>query len=671
MRYFLACFLLATSLFANKPNHLLGQTSPYLKQHLYNPVDWYPWGKKAFLKAKKEHKMIFLSIGYSTCHWCHVMENESFSDKKVAKLLNKYFVSIKVDKEEMPQVDKYYQKLYQNIYKRRGGWPLNVFLTEDMKPFLIAKYIPKTDAYGSTGLTKLVEKLGKIYQKDRSTIKKLANQIINKENLTKKISTTKQKDIIKKGFKNIKNSFDKKYKGFGENAKYPKSSVLNFLIDYYKVYNDKNSFDMVVSTLKKMQKSSIYDIISGGFFRYTTDREWNSPHFEKMLYSNAQIIDIYVKVYRLTHIKEFKNTIKKSINEFDKHFSSKERLYYSASDANSNGMEGGYYLFKYDTILQKVLSFGANKQEALETFKYLDIEKEGNYDSEYALPFAKGEKKPKSFEKLVTILRQIKEKRAFPFLDKKIITSWNAMMIKTKLDASDIFPKYKKEALKSLQSLLKLMQKSDSSLFHQTLSGTKPTQKGVLEDYAYLCDALLSAYETTLDKKYLDNAFILAKIAIKKFYLKKRWYLDEDKMTLADGDDRYYTSSLSIMLKDILNLATLKSSIELKKIFTKSTFAFKNEMIRNSLKYAQMLDNLLKYQEKIVVIKSNRKNLLKHKKEIAKIDYPFLLKEAIKSDKFLSCNLSNCFGYGTFKKVKKAITSLRPETLSLRPTLKE
>jgi len=181
MKYFITYFLLVLSLFANKPNHLLGQTSPYLKQHLYNLVDWYPWGKKAFLKAKKEHKMIFVSIGYSTCHWCHVMAMESFNDKEVAKLLNKYFISVKVDKEEMPEVDKYYQRLYQKVHHKQGGWPLSIFLTEDLKPFYIGKYIPKYDGYGSIGLIKLLKKFAKTYQNDKAHIQNLAKEIISKQ----------------------------------------------------------------------------------------------------------------------------------------------------------------------------------------------------------------------------------------------------------------------------------------------------------------------------------------------------------------------------------------------------------------------------------------------------------------------------------------------------------
>lgn len=655
MRYIFLLLLYGITLFANKPNHLLSQTSPYLKQHLYNLVDWYPWGKKAFLKAKKEHKMIFLSIGYSTCHWCHVMAKESFDDKEVAKLLNRYFVSIKVDKEEMPQVDKYYQRVYQKVYHKRGGWPLSVFLTEDLKPFYIGKYIPKFDGYGSIGLIKLLKKFAKIYVNDKTNIQKLTNELMKKQKRVKNFLKIKQKNIIKTAYKNIQKSFDKKYKGFKEGAKYPQSSVLNFLLDFYKVYHDKNSLDMSLQTLKAMQRGSIYDIISGGFFRYTTDREWNSPHFEKMLYSNAQILSSYIRAYKISKDKEFKTLIINTINEFDKHFRNRLFLYYSASDANSNGLEGGHYIFIHDLLLKKLISKGVKKDEAIEVLNYLDIKTDGNYDGEYALPHLTLTKKPKKFKKIITIIKKIKDKRAFPFVDKKVITSWNAMMIKTKLEASLINPSYKKEALLSLKNLLKIMQKSDGSLYHQTFDTNKPKQNGLLEDYAYLSDTLLYAYEMTLKDKYLKNASILTNIAIKNFYKNGKWYLDAKKMTLADGDDSYYTSALSIILKDILNIATLKSSLKLKHIFTKTLFSFKNEIVQNSLKYAQMVDNLLRYKKGIVVIKSSYTNLIKYKKEIAKINYPFLLQEVINTDKFLSCNLSSCFGYGSFKKVKKAI----------------
>ena len=659
MKHLLTYFLLALSLLANKPNHLLGQTSPYLQQHLYNPVDWYPWSKKAFLKAKKEHKMIFLSIGYSTCHWCHVMEIESFSDKEVAKLLNKYFVSIKVDKEEMPQVDKYYQKLYQKIYKKNGGWPLSVFLTEDLKPFFIGKYIPKYDGYGSVGLIKLLKKFAKIYQNDKAHIKNLADKLMVKEKSNKLSLETEQKNIIKSVFEDIQKNFDKRYKGFGHKAKYPKSSILNFLMDYYKVYHDKNSLDMAMQTLDAMRKSSIYDIISGGFFRYTTDKEWSSPHFEKMLYSNAQILSSYLKAYKILHNKNFKSLIIQSIEEIDKHFQNKLGLYYGASDANSNGMEGGYYVFRYDLLLDKLILKGIKKDNAMNVLNYLDIKPDGNYDSEYALPHLTSVKKPKNFGKIVAIIKNIKEKRDFPFVDKKTITSWNAMMIKTKLKASVINPLYKKEALFSLKNLLKTMQKNDGSLYHQTYDTNKPKQNGLLEDYAYLSDTLLSAYEITLNGKYLQKAESLTNEAIKRFYKNGRWYLDEEKMTVADGDDSYYTAPLSVMMKNILNLATLKSSLHLKHIFVKTTYGFKNEILKHPIRYAQMADNILRYKKRVVVVKSNYKNLVNYKKEIADINYPFLLKEVVDTDNFLSCDIESCFGYGSFDKVKNSILSFR------------
>ncbi len=647
--------MLCIGVLANKPNHLAGQTSPYLKQHLYNKVDWYPWCKKAFYKAKKEHKMIFLSIGYSTCHWCHVMEQESFNNTTVAKLLNKYFISIKVDKEEMPQVDKKFQKIYQKLYKKNGGWPLNIFLTEEFKPFYIGKYIPVYEGYGSPGLIKLLTNFSNLYKKDKNSIYTLANKIAketSKQNLSQKII---RKNIIEVAIANIKNNFDKTYKGFGKGAKYPESSKIDLLLDYWKVYKDKDSLSLAIQTLYAMQKSSIYDIISGGFFRYTTDRKWKSPHFEKMLYTNAQIISSYIKAYNITNIRAFKNVIKKSIDEIDKHFKNSKGLYFSASDANSNRIEGGYYIFKYQDILNKLLSKGVKKEDAVQTLKYLDIQKDGNYDSEYALPFLKGNKKPKNFNKIVKIIQAIKERRKFPFIDKKIITSWNTMMIKAKIQASFISPSYLNEGLKSLNNLLFLMQKSNHDLYHQVLDGKIPTQCGLLEDYAYLVDTLLSAYNFTLNNAYLKKAYILNNIAINKFYKDGKWYLSNDKITLADGDDTHYTSPLSIMLKDILRLATLKSSLKLKDIFKNTIFSFKHEMINKSKEYAQMIDNLLRYQKGIIVLKSSKNNLLKYKKKISLINYPFLLKEVAKTKQFLSCDLKSCFAYGDFKTVKEKI----------------
>ena len=643
MKFILSLFICLFA-FAKNPNHLLGETSPYLKQHLYNKVRWYPWGKKAFLKAKKEHKPIFLSIGYSTCHWCEVMNKESFENPYISSLINRYFIPILVDREQMPGIDSYYQNIYKKIYRKRGGWPLNVMLSENKEPFFIAKYIPSIDSYGSLGLNHLLPLFGKAYKDKKGLIdKKIAffKKAIAKSDNNQSVF---KNDTVKVLYK----EFDKEYGGFGTNKKYPQSAKLNLIYDIYLLKGDKKAKEMFLKTLVSMAKGSIYDQIEGGFFRYTSDRAWSSPHFEKMLYTTAELLLLYIKAYRLSGDRIFKSVIVKSFEQFDEHFKTKEGLYFSASSADSNAKEGGYYLYRYDNALKTLIKNGIYKKDAIKILKYLDIEKDGNYDSVYALARITSNKKPKNLEKSLKILKKIRDKEEFPFVDKKIITSWNAMMIRAKLQASPIDKRYKKEAIKSLNALLKLMQ-NGKELYHQTLYGTKPHQKGLLEDYAYLVDTLLEAYRQTFDKIYLINADNLANIAIKKFYKDNIWYLNENKSIKADTDDFYYTSAKSIMIKDLLNLSLLKESLRFREIAKKS-LQISN---KNPAYSPQIEDDILMLKYGILVLKSSKANLLKFSSSISNLPYPFLLQKAINDKNFLLCGFDSCFVYGRFNKVAK------------------
>ena len=633
---------------AQKPNHLLGQSSPYLKQHLYNPVDWYPWGKKAFAIAKKEHKPIFLSIGYSTCHWCHVMEKESFTNAKIAKLLNKYFVCIAVDMEELPNVNKYYQKLYQRVYGKRGGWPLNIFMSENKKPFFISTYIPAVNAYGSKGMEYIVSYLGKAY-KDKKLINKKIKTLKNDIKKKKDISNI---NIIQNSIKKLSLVFDNKYKGFGKKAKYPKASTIRLLFTIYKLNGSKKALNMALSTLKAMGNGSIYDQIGGGFFRYTTDRAWLYPHFEKMLYSNAELIPLYVKAYNITKKIKYKNIVINTLKEFDKHFQSKESLYFSASSADSSNGEGMYYLYKYKNVLKILLKNGFNVKNAKDLLKYIDIQADGNYDSVFALAKITKSQKPKNYKLFKKILLQIREKREFPFIDKKILTSWDSLIIKAKLSASSLDKKYKKEALVSLNNLIYLLQKKNGSLFHQRIFAHSK-QNGILEDYAFLINTLLFAYEKTFDKKYLKNANLLTKIAIRKFYINNTWYLGGKFKVKSGTDDSDYTSPASIMIQNILRLSVLQSSLKYQNIATKAIKKYFYTILNNPLINSQITIDYLMEKKGIIAIKSSKRNLLKYAKKIDALHYPFLLKEVVKSNHFLSCDAKSCFGYGNFKKIKR------------------
>jgi len=360
-----------------KPNRLIKEKSPYLRQHAYNPVDWYPWGEEAFEKANKEDKPLFISIGYSTCHWCHVMEKESFEDPEIAEILNKYFVPIKVDREERPDVDSFYMDACIAL-TGHGGWPLTVFATPDKKPFYVGTYFPKEGRWGRPGLKEVLLTIAELWQKDRQRLLKSAEEI------TKVVSSRKQTtplenieldpSLLHRAFEELKAQFDPVFGGFGEAPKFPTPHKLLFLNRYYYRYGEKEALRMVELTLTRMRLGGIYDQIGGGFHRYSTDRYWLLPHFEKMLYDQAMLIFAYTEGYLLTDKKLFKETVFEIFEYLKREMLSPEGGFYSAQDADSEGEEGKYYTWSVDE-LKKVLT-----PEEFELAKRLyNVEERGNY----------------------------------------------------------------------------------------------------------------------------------------------------------------------------------------------------------------------------------------------------------------------------------------------------
>jgi uncharacterized protein YyaL (SSP411 family) len=290
-------------------NHLKNEHSPYLQQHADNPVDWYPWGEEAFAKAQKEHKPIFLSIGYSSCHWCHVMERESFEDKKIAKLLNEHFVPIKVDREERPDIDKHFQEVYQLMNGRPGGWPASIFLTEERKPFYSATYIPPEPRYGMMGFATLLETIAQKYKSAKPTLLEEAEKVLKHLHPDKeKIQATKlDSSIVNRAIEHAELLYDHRFGGFSKAPKFPQSSLLDLLLDLYLLTENKAALTMVEKQLFHMAKGGLRDLVEGGFCRYSTDNEWLVPHFEKMTYDNAQLAALYLKAYHITENTFYKD----------------------------------------------------------------------------------------------------------------------------------------------------------------------------------------------------------------------------------------------------------------------------------------------------------------------------------------------------------------------------
>ncbi len=640
----------------NYTNALIKESSPYLQQHAHNPVNWYPWGKEALEKAKREHKLIFLSIGYSTCHWCHVMEEESFSNEAVAALLNRDYVSIKVDREVYPQIDKKYQQLYMKIYNKRGGWPLTVFMSPEAKVFHLATYIPAEEGYGSKGLMQMLPYFAKYYRFEEKHFDKTL-QIAEQSSSGLKLKNDTA--VISRFLKEANQVFDAENGGFAKRPKFPEASKLAVLLDIYSLNGSKEAFYMAERTLNKMAKGGIYDQIGGGFFRYTTDSAWQIPHFEKMLYTNAELVSVYVKMYRTIKNQRYRSVAEESIAQMEKNFMQKG-VYFSASDADSDGEEGGYFIYRYSEIKKDLKHKGWKLRDIEVLLAYMGIEEDGNIDGDFSQPHISVDKVPKKLNEFKSYLRSVRVKRHFPFVDKKINTAWNAMMVKALFTASKMDDKYLSLAQKRLDALLGLMYQN-ATLYHQTLLGKPPVQKALLEDYAFLIDTLISAYERTYSAQYLQLAETLTGEAIQKFYKQKQWFLsDDDINALADFDDRYYTSALSVMLSDMIRLTSLTANLKYHAIAKESMANLGGALEKNPLMSPSLLNVFLRLKKGDIIIHANKKKLLDVQEKIDDIKYPFVLSKAEEGNEYLACRDTMCFAHDNnisklIEKINKAV----------------
>jgi len=645
-----------------KTNRLINEDSPYLKAHAADPIDWYPWSSEAFEKAKKEDKLIFLSIGYSTCHWCHVMQRESFKNEEIADILNKNFVSIKVDREEMPQIDKYYQDVFYVMRKRGGGWPLTVIMTPQRGVFFVDTYLPPDNRYSKAGLKTVLVYLLDLYENRREEVIKSANSVKKALKSLEKPPKYREKindEIAVSYVDRIWERFDKTYKGIGSAPKFPHASNIDLLLDIYLIFGNKKALDMAVWTLEAMVKGGIYDQIEGGFFRYSTHPDWIIPHFEKMLYTQAELIPIYVKAYLLTNKALYKKVVLQTVEETIKRFK-KDSLFYSASDADSEKREGGYFIYSFKEVFNALKKEGFNEKEIKNITEYFDINPIGNFQNSFSNPQTNTQiKKPKNLKKAIFVLRKIRQKRKFPFIDKKIITSWNAMMIKALFKASLIKKDYAKTAIDSLEKLIETVYKR-GILYHQFVENYPLKQKAYLEDYAFLISALIEAYETAYERKYLLFAKKLAKEAIKKFYENKTWYLDDGKIRAKSVyQDRYYTSALSQFFDDLITISYLTDDRNL--LYETKKF-LKDEKVKilNKIDASpKALEALLRIKYQDIVIKSKKENLLKNRIKIAKISYPFILTNIQNSDLFIACGENNCFAFD--KNLSKIIAFIQKD----------
>ncbi|MFO7793223.1 MAG: thioredoxin domain-containing protein [Candidatus Saliniplasma sp.] len=499
-------------------NHLAGEKSRYLEQHATNPVNWYPWGEEAFEKARSEDKPIFLSIGYSSCHWCHVMAHESFEDEEVAELMNQTFVSIKVDKEERPDVDMVYMDVARAM-TGSGGWPLNVVITPDKKPFYTATYIPKESKYGRIGFKELIKRLKHQWGTQRQEVLSRSESIISSLEDKTRIQGTMDKTTLNQTYSSLERAFDEEYPGFGTAPKFPSPHNSLFLLRYHELTGESKALEMVTKTLDAMRKGGIYDHIGYGFHRYSTDRQWKLPHFEKMLYDQAMLILAYSEAFRITKKKNYRKTVEETIEYVLRDLRSDDGGFFSSEDADVDGEEGKYYTWTEEEI-DKILG------DQSEGFKRIfNVKSEGNYLDE-----STGKKTGRNVlytteivdlervEGMRSRLYQVRKKRKSPGRDEKILTDWNGLMIASLARAAYVLDddKILKEAEKGLEFIL-TESKDNFQLYHRYIQGQVGID-GMLDDYAYLIWALLEIYRASEDAYYLDEAKRLSKSMIEKFW---------------------------------------------------------------------------------------------------------------------------------------------------------
>lgn len=507
-------------------NRLAGETSPYLLQHADNPVDWYPWGDQALGRALAEDKPILLSIGYSACHWCHVMAHESFENIETARLMNQHFINIKVDREERPDLDSVYMQAVQTI-TGSGGWPLTVFLTPDRRPFFGGTYFPSQDGHGLPAFPRVLQTVIEAYKNRRSDIEKASQQIMTV--LTSPAATAEageafSADILKQAYLALERDFDRENGGFGGAPKFPQPMVLEFLLRYHHQGKNQNALKMVTTTLEKMAYGGIYDQLGSGFHRYATDNCWLVPHFEKMLYDNALLSRLYLHAYLVTGRELFRSVAEATVDYVLREMASPEGGFYSTQDADSEGVEGKYYLWTVKEITDVL-----GREDGQAVMDYFGVCDEGNFEGRNILHVVK-ELEPEALSAISRARESLlkkREQRVRPGRDEKILASWNGLMLSSLAEAACALGRrdYLAAAVASGSFLLNSMT-AGGQLKHTCKDG-KSRIVGYLEDYALVIEGLMNLHRASLGGRWLRQAMRLAEVMLEQFW-------DEASSTLYD-----------------------------------------------------------------------------------------------------------------------------------------
>ena len=568
-----------------RSNRLINEKSPYLQQHAHNPVNWYPWSKEAFDKASSEDKPIFVSIGYSTCHWCHVMEKESFEDEKVASLLNRKFVSTKVDREERPDIDSIYMKACI-LMTGTGGWPLTIIMTPQKQPFFAGTYLPKNTRAGMVGLIEVLTSIAESWETDKQSLLTLAARSTNY--LTESLKTGDQKEVVDKilldeGFMTLLDSFDNLNGGFGNAPKFPSPHNLLFLLRYYNMKRTKHAIEMVEKTLQKMRLGGIYDQLGFGFHRYSTDSKWMVPHFEKMLYDQAMICMAYTETFQATKKEEYRRTAEEILQYVLTEMADSNGGFYSAEDADTEGHEGKFYLW----TKAEIMNILGDKAELF--CRIFNISDEGNHQAptgsnesganilylkkslnELASEMNEDpELLEAAVEKTVRLLCRRRQSRSRPFKDTKILTDWNGLMIAAFAKCAQALnsQKYAEVAKKASTFILERLRTQDGTLLHRYKDGEAEVE-GMIDDYAFLIWGLIETYEATFILEYIRAAIELQEIMIEKFWDREEGaffftskHSEKVLMHNKEFNDGAIPSGNSVALFNLIRLARLTGKV--------------------------------------------------------------------------------------------------------------
>ena len=594
-------------------NHLIAEKSPYLQQHAHNPVDWYPWGDAAFDKARREDKPIFLSIGYSTCHWCHVMERESFESEVIAEIINRSFVPVKVDREERPDVDRIYMT-YVQAATGSGGWPMSVFLTPDLKPFFGGTYFPPDNRYGRPGFPVLLDRIAAAWRDQRAEILETSGNVISQLKKYSEPASTggiANQTTLDSTFQYFRRTFDATHGGFGEAPKFPRPVIFNFLFRYYVRTQRSEALQMSLDTLRAMAAGGMHDQLGGGFHRYSVDERWLVPHFEKMLYDQAQLAIAYLEAYQITHNALYADIARSTLDYVLRDMTHPDGGFYSAEDADSvidlsnpkGKGEGAFYVWTAGELKQ-VLG-----PELYDSFAHhYGVEQNGNVHQDphgeftgKNILYLRQTPEPATAKQLGEArakLLEVRSKRVRPHLDDKILTSWNALMISAFAKAAQLLdePRYRDAAQRAARFILSRMYDSSTGILQRRFREGEAAIHGFLDDYAFFIAALLDLYEADFDPSHLEAAIALtAKM--------RELFEDPDQgaffttagrdsslvLRMKDDYDGAEPSGNSIALLDLLRLAHLTDRDEYRRATVRTLDALMPKMSSQPVAVPQML----------------------------------------------------------------------------------